>query len=100
MPVYEKFRLTDDAIGSAELGHQFIEIDDLLDGIRFDRLLSVSERCIRDPYILRHSDRDAPMVKSDARNVRIGIYIAVEIGLLDILQRIFIRFLFKQVGFL
>ena len=45
----------------------------------------VTERSIRDPNIFRHSDRHPTMVERYARNIRIGIYVAVKVRFFHIL---------------
>ena len=95
LAIYEELGLTNNAVGTAELGHQLEDVHDLLDRIGLYRLLTVAECGIGDPDILGHSDGNAAMVERDTRNVGIGINVAVQVGLRHVLQRISVRFLFQ-----
>ena len=46
--VEEKFRLADHAVGPSQPGHEPVECDDLVHGVRGSRLLAVTERGVRD----------------------------------------------------
>ena len=100
LTINKELGLANDAVGTAQLGHQLEEIHDLLDGIRLHRLLSVTEGGIGDPDILRHSDGHASVVEGNARNVGVRINVTVKIGLLNVLQGIFIGALLQQVCFI
>ena len=88
--IYEKFALTDKPVRTAQTGEHFINVFDLLCGIRCAGLLSVAEGRIRDPDITGHIEGYAAMVERDLRNFIIGIKLPVQIRLLYILQGIFI----------
>ncbi len=96
--VYEKLSLADDAVGTAQTVHIFVEIDDLIDGVRIHRLLSVAEGSVCDPDLFGHVDRDAAMVERDLGNAFVIVDVTVEIGFGDILKGIPVCFLLKQVG--
>ena len=93
--VNEKFGLTDDAKGAAQPGHQTVKIHNLLHRIGLHRLLPIPEGCIGNPDVLRHSNRHPPVVKGNARHLGVGVYVAVEIGLLHILQCVFVGLLLE-----
>ena len=95
----EEFGLTDNSIGAAELRHQLEERLDLLRCIGMKGLLPVTEGCIRDPDILRHRNRHAPVVEGDLGDLFVIIDIPVQDRVFDILQRIAVIVLFEQIGF-
>ena len=62
-------------------------------------LLSIPERGIGDPDILRHRDRHTPVVEGDLGDLFVIIDIPVQDRVFDILQRIAIIVFFEKIGF-
>ena len=100
LAVHEELRLADDAVGSAEPGEQLVELHDLLHAVRLHRLLTVAEGGVRDPDVLRHAHRHPAMVEGNARHRVVGIDIAVQVRIGNVLEGIFIALLLQQVGFI
>jgi hypothetical protein len=69
--------LTEDSIRSAKTGEHLIEIHDLIRGIRCARLLTVTEGGVCDPNLLRHIERNSPVVEGYLRYLVVGVDISV-----------------------
>ena len=95
--VQEKFALPHDPLFAAQAGHQPVQVDDLLYGERRGGLLPVAEGGVRDPYLRRHIHRDVTVVEHDLRDLVIGIEVAEQLGLGDVLQFVVILILFEEV---
>ena len=96
--IYEKFALTDNSVFTAEAGKHLVKRYNLLRSIRRARLLTVTEGRISYPYMLRHIQRHATMVEGYLRDLVIGVNLPVKIGVFNVLKRIFVLRLFKQVA--
>ena len=96
--IYEKFTLTDQTVRTAQTGKHFVNVLDLLCGIRCAGLLSVTEGRIRDPDLTGHIEGYATMVEGNLRNFIIGIELSVQVRFLYVLERIFILRLLKQIA--
>ena len=97
LAVDEKLRLPDDAVRSAEPGEVLIDVHDLLDRIRLHGLLPVAQGCVRDPDLLGHIHRHAPVVERHLRHHSLRVDVALEVRLRHVLERIFIRILLEQI---
>ena len=97
LAVDEKLRLPDDAVRPAEPGEILIDIDDLVDRVRLHGLLPVAQGRVRDPDLLGHIHRHAPVVERHLRHHALGVNVAMEVGFRYILKRIFIRILLQQI---
>ena len=95
LTVNEELSLTNDTVRTAQSGHKLKEIDYLLNCVGVYGLLTISERGIGDPYLLRHIHRHATMVERHLRHRLIIIYISVKIGLFYVLKLISILFLLQ-----
>ena len=97
LAVDEKLRLPDDAVRPAEPGEILIDIDDLVDRVWLHGLLPVAQGRVRDPDLLGHIHRHAPVVERHLRHHALGVNVAMEVGFRYILKRIFIRILLQQI---
>ena len=88
--VDKKLRLPNDAVRPAETRKILVNVHDLLDRIRLHGLLPVAQGRIRYPDILRHVHRHAPVVERHLRYHSLRIYVALEVRLRHVLQRIFV----------
>ena len=93
--VDEKLRLPDDAIRPAEPGQVLINVDDLVDRVRLHGLLPVAQGRVRDPDLLGHVHRHAPVVERHLRHHSLRVDVALEVRLRHVLERIFIRILLQ-----
>ena len=96
--VDKKLRLPYDAVRPAEPRQILVNIHDLLDRVRLHGLLPVAQGCVRDPDILRHVHRHAPVVERNLRHHSLRINVALEVRLRHVLERIFVRILLQQIS--
>ena len=97
LAVDEKLRLPDDAVRPAEPRQVLINIDDLVDRVRLHGLLPVAQGRVRDPDLLGHVHRHAPVVERHLRHRALRVNVALEVRLRHVLERIFIRILLQQI---
>ena len=95
LAVDEKLRLPDDAVRPAEPRQVLVNVHDLLDRVRLHRLLPVAQGCVRDPDLLGHVHRHAPVVERHLRHHSLRVDVALEVRLRHVLERIFIRILLQ-----
>ena len=95
--VQEKFALPHDPLRPAEAGHEFENVDDLLDRERRRGLLPVAESRIRDPYLRRHIHRHVAVVEYDFGDLVVRVQVAEEFGLFHVLQLVMVLVLFEEV---
>ena len=98
LAVDEELRLADDAIGAAQPVQQLVDLHNLVGGVGLHGLLAVPEGGIGDPDLLRHGHGHPAVVEGHLGHGAVGIHIPLQVGLGHILQRVFIGFLFQQVG--
>ena len=98
--VDKELRLADKPLGSAQTGHELIQIDDLLDGEGRGGLLPVAESRVRHPDLIGHVDGHMAVVEHDLGDALIVEQLAEQLRLLDVLQFVVIDRIFQQVGFL
>ena len=99
LAVNEELRLADDAVGAAQLAHQFVELDDLVGRVGVDRLLPIAEGGVGDPDLLRHVHRHAAVVEGYLGDALIIVDVAVEVRLRHVLQGVAVVLLLQQVCF-
>ena len=100
LAVDKELGLADDAVGPAEPGEQLVELHDLRNAVRLHRLLAVAKGGVRDPDVLRHAHRHPAVVEGNARHRVVGIDVAVQVWIGDVLEGIFIALLLQKVGFI
>ena len=61
--VDKELGLTDDSEGAAQLGHQLVQVNDLVYGEGLDGLLAVTEGGVGDPDVLGHIPRPDGVVE-------------------------------------
>ena len=96
--VNEELGLTDNAVLSAELVEQFIDMHHLIGGVGSAGLLTVTECGVGYVYLLRHIHRDTPVVVGDLRYLGIREHLAEQFRFRDVLEVIHIRILLEQIA--
>ena len=71
--VDEHFRLADNAVGAAQLGHQLIQIYDLLYAVGLYGLLTVTEGGVGDPDLGGHAHGHTAVVKGNPGQIVIAV---------------------------
>ena len=77
--VREKLRLPDDR--PAQFGEQIIEMNDLVDGVRGARLLTIAERRVGDPDLRGPGLGNAGWFETDGRDSGVGEIVAEQVRL-------------------
>ena len=99
LAVDEELRLADDAVGTAQLAHQFVKLDDLVGRVGVDGLLAIAERGVRDPDLRGHVHRHAAVVEGYLGDALVIVDVAVEVRLRYILQCVAVVLLLQEIGF-
>ena len=97
LAVNKELGRADYSLRAAEPRQHFVNVGDLRRRIRRLRLHPVAEGRVGYPYIGGHAERHAPMVERDLRDLLVVVYLAVKIRFRNVLKRIFVRFLLKQI---
>ena len=95
--VQEEFGLANQSLRAAQTVHQRIQVDNLLDRERADRLLTVAEGGIGHPDFVRHVFRHMAHVECNLRDGFIVVQFAIKVRLCDILQAVLIAVGHQQV---
>ena len=86
--VEEKFGGADHAVRPAQAVKLIVDMDNLLCRIGRPRLLTVPERSVRDPDVLRHIVRNNSVVERNLRNFLIREHIVEDVRFLHVVQNV------------
>jgi len=95
--VNKELALADDAVRAAQFVQVFVQLHDLLDGVRLAGLLPIAESRVRDVQVLRRIHRDVTVVEGDFGHLAVTVEVPVEMGLIDVLQLVTVLLLLERM---
>ena len=97
--IQKEFALPDQPVRAAETVEFIENVKDLFGRVRRAGLLSVAERRVGDPDLLRHVVGNSSVVEGDLRDLGVREHIPEDVGLDYVIQNIHVLFDLEQVVF-